>query len=150
VQKEVLLEIMGIQPFYPRLSLPLQKLSVNAEKPSEDSYFCYCYRFKKNEKVLAVLLGQYNTGTLEESNLISAIAKALPCESVGGSETITVSDCRDWGVPILVLGSFFPTLETHSGFKILRASSALDMLADPSNKKKTWLKIKELRSLLEV
>lgn len=147
LSKEKMLKAMGIQSWSLRVKLPLKSQPVAAPNVTvEQSVFCYCYRWEKGGVVIANMLAEYGSGNLEESNLVAAIAKALPWPSSGECKSL---DAQEWKIPLVVLGeSLAVQLGVAKNESVWVTHSPAAMLADPSLKRAAWGQLQELKSIL--
>ena len=150
LSKEKKLKAMGIQSWSLRVDLPLQSQPVAApaapKATARQSVFCYCYQWEKDGKVVANMLAEYGSGNLEESNLVAAIAKALPWSSSGQCQSLEV---QQWDTPLVVLGESLASGMglTKKEFLWITHSPAA-MLDDPSLKRDAWGQLQQLKSSL--
>jgi hypothetical protein len=147
MQKTATLKAMGIQTWYPRVDLPLAKREVPPQVEQKESVLCYCYQWQKAGKVVACLLAEYGKGSSDESNLIAAIAKALPFEHQGGCKELSVAGLKQLGVPMIVLGeTLLQELGLRPSATVLKAGAPTAMLADQSLKREAWKQLQALVS----
>jgi hypothetical protein len=148
-QKRTQLNAMGIQSWVQSVQLPLQGRSepeAVAAVAESEPVLCYQYRWEKDGKVVAILLAEYGSGSLPESNLVAAIAGALPWPSQGECKPIKAEELRLVKSPLVILGEgLAQQIGLQAGGSVWASHAPAALLADAKLKRHAWGKLQELK-----
>ena len=143
ITKLMILKKMGIRCWSQRIELPLRSTLIQAKSDQKESVLCYCYYWKKHGNPVACLFAEYGNGSLEESNLVAAIANALPWPAEGGCQEVSANASQ---LPVIILGKKLNSeLALPERDWVFVSHSPLELLADPTKKRDAWEKLQKLK-----